>query len=168
MTDLDAAGIAAALNRREVDYVVIGAFAAIAQRAPIPATRDIDFTPARGVENLTRLSAALTDLGTRIRVPDPPEGLPFAHNGDSLGAVLVWNLICSLGEFDLCFSPAGFDGGYEELVGRSHVVTVGTVTVRIADLADVIASKEAAGRPKDLRVLPALHRHLQQRDISFQ
>ena len=28
-----------------------------------------------------------------------------------------------------------------------------------ADLADVIRSKEAAGRPKDLQVLPTLYRH---------
>jgi len=34
----------AALNRHHVRYVVIGAFAAIAQQAPIPATRDIDIT----------------------------------------------------------------------------------------------------------------------------
>ena len=32
-------------NRHQVRYVVIGAFAAIAQQAPIPATRDIDITP---------------------------------------------------------------------------------------------------------------------------
>lgn len=39
--------IAAVLNRHQVRYVVIGAFAAIAQQAPIPATRDIDITPDR-------------------------------------------------------------------------------------------------------------------------
>ena len=36
--ELDAAAIIAALNRHQVRYVVIGAFAAIAQQAPIPAT----------------------------------------------------------------------------------------------------------------------------------
>jgi hypothetical protein len=43
--ELDAAAIASAMNRHGVDYVVIGAFAAIAQQAPIAPTRDIDFTP---------------------------------------------------------------------------------------------------------------------------
>ena len=43
--ELNAAAIVAALNRHRVRYVIIGAFAAIAQQAPIPATRDIDFTP---------------------------------------------------------------------------------------------------------------------------
>ena len=35
---------------------------------------------------------------------------------------------------------------------------VETIEVKVADLADVIRSKEAAGRPKDLEVLPALYR----------
>lgn len=41
-TPLDAAGIVAKLNEHRVEYVVIGAYAAIAYQAPIPATRDID------------------------------------------------------------------------------------------------------------------------------
>lgn len=45
---LSAQDILAALNRRGVRYVVIGAFAAIAQGAPIDATYDIDVTPQRG------------------------------------------------------------------------------------------------------------------------
>lgn len=57
-----------------------GAFAAIAQQAPIPATRDIDITPDATAENLTRLSQALTELGARIRTETAPEGLPFGHD----------------------------------------------------------------------------------------
>ena len=40
---------------------------------------------------------------------------------------------------------------------------VDTVDVLVADLSDVIRSKEAAGRPKDLRVLPILFRFERQR-----
>jgi len=53
-------------NRHRVDYIVIGAFAAIAQGAPIEATHDVDVTPRRDEENLRRLSEAL-----RARCPDP-------------------------------------------------------------------------------------------------
>ena len=35
---------------------------------------------------------------------------------------------------------------------------VDTVDVLVADLSDVIRSKEAAGRPKDLQILPILYR----------
>jgi len=65
------------LNRHRVRYVVIGAFAAIAQGAPLGATYDIDFTPSRTAENLTRLSSALSELDARIRVAEIPEGLAF-------------------------------------------------------------------------------------------
>jgi hypothetical protein len=41
-------------------------------------------------------------------------------------------------------------------------MSVDGVEVLIADLGDVIRSKEAAGRPKDVRVLPTLYRHLKQ------
>jgi hypothetical protein len=71
----------------------------------------------------------------------------------------MWNLICAHGEFDISFRPAGFDGGYKQLVHRAHRVVVDGVELPVADLDDVIRSKELAGRPKDIRVLPALYRH---------
>jgi hypothetical protein len=157
---LDAAAIIAVLNRHRVRYVVIGAFAAIAQQAPIDPTRGIDLTPDAAPDNLHRLSKALRELGARIRTVDVPEGLPFDHDARSLGRAAIWNLVCPLGEFDISFRPSGFDAGYSELAVRSHRVVVEGVGVVIADLEDVIRSKEAAGRPKDLRALPILYRHL--------
>ena len=157
--ELNAAAIVAALNRHKVRYVVIGAFAAIAQQAPIPATRDIDLTPETGKENLAKLSLALKELGARVRTEGVLDGLPFSHDATSLAAAEIWNLICPDGEFDISFHPSGFAGGYAQLVINAHRLRVGEVEVVVADLADVIRSKESAGRPKDLRVLPLLYRH---------
>lgn len=156
---LDPAAIISALNKHRVRYVVIGAFAAIAQQAPIPATRDIDLTPEDSPENLERLSDALRALNARIRAEGAPDGLPFDHDGSSLGAGEMWNLICPDGEFDISFRPSGFGRGFEDLIDRAHRVRVAHVEVMVADLDDVIRSKEEAGRPKDLRVLPLLYRH---------
>jgi hypothetical protein len=157
---LRASAIIEVLNRHGVRYVVIGAYAAIAQQAPIRATRDIDFTPDTSADNLERLSAALKELGARIRTADVPEGLPFDHGRRSLGASSVWNLICADGEFDISFRPSGFEAGYEKLRPNAHLVRVDSVDVLIADLEDVIRSKESAGRAKDLQVLPTLYRFL--------
>jgi hypothetical protein len=156
---LNAAAIVEVLVRHDVHFVVIGAFAAIAQQAPIPATRDIDMTPESTIDNLNRLSAALKELRAKIRTDTAEGGLPFDHNGKSLGQAEFWNLICPYGEFDISFHPSGFENGYADLVVRSHTVLVDGIEVPIADLSDVIHSKEAAGRPKDLRVLPILYRH---------
>ena len=163
---LNAAAIVDVLNRHRVKFVVIGAFAAIAQHAPIPATRDIDLTPDSSPENRTRLSAALKELGARIRTDAVDEGLPFDHDGRSLAASSVWNLICPFGEFDISFVPSGITGGYEELAARAHRMRVDDVDVMVADLSDVIRSKEAAGRPKDLQVLPILYRFDRKRSES--
>ncbi len=157
---LDAAAIAATFNRHRVRYVVIGAFAAIAQGAPIAATRDIDFTPDGSNDNLARLSAAITELDAHIRVASTDEGLPFAHDAASLARASIWNLICRYGEFDIAFRPSGFAGGYPELATHARRLIVDGTEVSVAALDDVIHSKEAAGRPKDLQVLPSLYRYL--------
>ena len=66
------------------------------------------------------------------------------------------NLTCAAGDFDIVFQPDGTPAGYEDLAPRSVLITVGDQNVRAASLADVIHSKEEAGRAKDIRVLPAL------------
>ena len=55
--------------------------------------------------------------------------------------------------------PSGSERGYAQLAVNAHRLRVGETEVVVADLADVIRSKEAAGRPKDLRALPLLYRH---------
>ncbi|HEY2552017.1 MAG TPA: hypothetical protein VGI64_15730 [Streptosporangiaceae bacterium] len=167
-TPFNPAAIVAALNRHNVRYVIIGAFAAIAQKAPIPATRDIDITPDASTENLTRLSQALTDLNAQIRTETEPDGLPFRHDATSLAAADVWNLTCPDGEFDISYRPSGFADGYAQLAAGAHRLRVADVEVVVADLADLIRSKEAAGRPKDLQVLPLLYRHLTARTAERQ
>ena len=162
-TALDATGIVSVLNAHGVRYVVIGAFAAIAQQAPIAPTRDIYLTPDDAADNLELLSAALKELDAHVRTDSMTGGIPFDHDAASLARVDVWNLICRYGELDIAFRPSGIEGGYAQLAARAHRVVVNDVEVSVADLDDVIRSKEAAGRPKDLQVLPALYRHRRNR-----
>src|SRR5690349_7587391 len=81
--ELDAAAIVSVMNRHGVRYVVIGAFAALAQQAPIAPTRDIDFTPDDSLDNLGRLSAALKELDARIWTGPDDGGLAFDHDAKS-------------------------------------------------------------------------------------
>lgn len=151
----DPRSILEVLHRHEVEYVAIGAFAALAQGAPIPPTADIDVTPSTTKENLERLSSALTELQARIRTEGVEGGLPFAHDGASLSRATVWNLVCRHGQFDLAFQPSG-TGGYEDLMRRALVVDFAGQQTTVADLADIIRSKEAAARLKDFETLPIL------------
>ena len=159
--------IPVALARHGVEFIAIGGWAVQAQQLDLGyLSKDVDFTPAPDPENQQRLSAALEDLGARVRSGD--ESFPFAHDAESLAQVSVLNLTCAYGNFDVCREPAGIAGGYDELAQRAQTVLlrVGdeTFPVRCADLADIVRSKQAANRPKDDQSLQLLIAQLQDRD----
>lgn len=159
MAEFDPEEIFATLERHGVRFVVIGGVAAILHGAP-HVTTDVDIVPEEGRENLARLSAALKELNARIRVAGEPEGIPFDHSAESLARVRIWNLVTDRGNLDLTFVPSG-TRGYDDLVRDAEPMTVRGVEVPVASLADVIRSKEAAGRERDRLVLPTLRRLLE-------
>ena len=158
LADDDAAAMFATLDRHGVAYVVIGGMAAAMWGADLPRTTDADIVPAPEDDNRERLAAALAELGARLRVPGEPEGLAAPLDAQVLAGLTMVTMLTDHGPLDVTFRPDGTDG-YADLVRRAVRRTVGDHPgVPVADLADVIASKEAAGRAKDLRALPALRR----------
>jgi hypothetical protein len=153
VVEFDGPAILAVLDRHGVDYVLIGGFAAAAQGSPIPTT-DVDVVPATDRANYARLSAALTELDAKARA-EGVEPLPFAHDADSLAAAQIWNLTTRYGDLDITATPAGTHG-YDDLRRDAIEVELRGVRVRVASLADIVRSKEAAGRDKDRRALPVL------------
>lgn len=163
MPMLQARAILEVLARHRVRFVVIGGVAAILHGSPF-ATRDADITPAMDRENLERLGGALRELQARLRTAD--EGgadLPFDPVAEVLGRGQVWNLVTPLGYLDLAFMPSGTTG-YEDLLRDAETMEIAGRPVRVASLADVIRSKEAAGRKKDRQVLPTLRKLLAKQD----
>ena len=122
-------------------------------------TTDIDITPDSDPGNMAHLSAALHGLDARIRTPEEPTGLAFSHEARSLAAVAVWNLVTRAGDLDISFVPSGTQG-FGDLRRDAGMVTIHGVAVQVASLADVVRSKEAAGRDKDRLALPMLRRLL--------
>jgi hypothetical protein len=152
----------AALERHGVRYVLVGGLAAILHGAP-HVTTDADIVPEVGRDNLERLSAVLKELNARIRVVGEPDGIPFDHTAESLARVQMWNLVTDRGNVDIAFVPSG-TRGYDDLVRDARAITVRGIDVPVASLADVIRSKEAAGRERDRLVLPVLRRILEEGD----
>lgn len=150
------------LSEAGVDFVLIGGFASISWGSPYP-TQDIDITPDRAQANLERLSKALTELGAKVRTATEDDGLAFSHSAKSLAAAGVWNLTTEYGDLDISFVPNGTDG-YDDLVVDSEARLVSGIEIRVASLADIIRSKQAANRPKDQRVLPTLREILASRN----
>jgi hypothetical protein len=155
--DFDPSRLIAALARHSVRFVIVGAVAAIAQGSPLP-TEDLDITPEREPENLERLAAALRELNAKLRIPRG-EVVDFPIDADFLGRMDVWTLTTDAGDLDIVFAPAG-TRGYRDLLADAMEVDLGA-RVLVASLRDVIRSKEAAGRPKDIAQLPALRQTLE-------
>ena len=146
------------LARHRVRLVLIGGFAAVIHGSPY-VTTDLDVVPDPSAANLRRLSAALDELHARIWTDADPEGVPFDHDAASLGASRTWNLVTDFGRLDITFEPSGTDGFADVARDAVHLTILGA-DVDVASLADVIRSKEAAGREKDRLVLPVLRRLL--------
>jgi hypothetical protein len=142
------------LEQHRVRYVVIGGLAATLYGAGT-VTFDVDVVPDLAPDNLARLSSALEELDARIRVDGIAGGLPFDHDARSLGSMNVINLVTNHGDFDVTFHPSGVSSFSEWDDHAGDVEALG-VHFRLASLADVIRSKEAAGRPKDQIAVPIL------------
>jgi predicted nucleotidyltransferase len=159
MADFRPEEIIRILNEQAVDYVLIGGLAAVLYGEP-HLTTDVDIVPQESRANLDRLSAALTSINARVRIAGDDGGVPFNHEAASLAQIRIWNLVTDLGNLDVTFVPSG-TRGYDDLVREVNRVKVGDTEVPVASLADVIRSKEAAARPKDQAILPALRRLLE-------
>jgi hypothetical protein len=147
------------LQRHGVGFVLIGGFAAVIHGSPY-VTTDLDVVPRRDPENLDRLSAALREMHARVWTISEPEGIPFDHDGRSIADAAVWNLVTDFGRLDLTFEPTG-TAGYDDLARDARPLEILGTRVQVASLADVVRSKEAAGRDKDRLVLPVLRRLLE-------
>lgn len=147
--------ICAVLVEEGVEFVVLGGFAAIVHGSPLP-TEDIDILPSRSDDNLERLARALKRLNAKIRTADEPvETKIDAAFIKSMPHML--NLVTDFGDIDLVFSPAGTLVGFNEWVKGARTAQLRDgVIINVASLDDIIRSKTAANRVKDLRALPYL------------
>jgi hypothetical protein len=138
---LQAVEIATAFQKAGVDYLFIGKGGAILLGFPGTTQEVVVFVPRSG-ENSDRLIAALRELGFEI--------------GERLAQEVCTGkdfVQIKSGPFDvdLVFAPDGIESF---AAARARSVTVDAFTV--ASIRDIIASKRASNRQKDLIDLPLL------------
>ncbi len=143
------------LSRHGVEFVVVGAAAAVLDGAPI-TTFDLDVVFKNSAANRARLLAALTEIDAVYLDPAHRRILP---TDERLQANRLNLFATRLGRFDVLTTIAR-DLTWNEIVPRSHSLDVAGITVRVLDLETVIESKEALGREKDRAVLPLLRETL--------
>ena len=160
--DFDPERMLSVLAGEGVEFVLIGGMAAILH-GDVGVTVDLDVVPDLKPANLERLARALRTLGARIRTEGEPAGLAFDCSAQffrSLSPDSIVNMTTEAGDLDVTFCPSGTQG-FRDLRRDAVRIEAGErLHVLVASLADVIRSKEAAGREKDRLALPRLRRLL--------
>jgi hypothetical protein len=133
--------IADAFERQGVEYLFIGKGGAILLGYPA-ATQDVDLFPRKSPDNGRRIVAALGEIGFALSDADKSDVV----NGKDF-------IQLSAGPFDvdLVFAPDGIESF--DAAAR-NAVRIENFTVM--SIADIIASKRAAGRKRDLAELDLL------------
>lgn len=138
---LQAEEIARAFQDEGVDYLFIGKSGAILLGYP-GTTQDVDIFPARSPANGKRIVAALRKIGFEIA--------PKLEREIVAGKDFV-QIKTGPFDVDLVFAPDGISSFAE---AKTRGVREGIF--HVANLRDIIASKQASGRKKDQIELPLL------------
>ena len=141
------ARVVAALAEQKLETVLIGNAAAAMQGAPV-TTLDFDFMFRDTPTNLRKLKAVANSLEAVILRPFYPVSKLYRMVDDASGLQADF--------MPVIHGVRSFEG----LRSRAIEHALGTLRVKVASLPDIIASKKAAGRDRDLAVLPVLEQTL--------
>lgn len=154
MPRFDPEAILRELIGHDVEFVLIGGVAATLYGSNL-RTGDVDICPRKEESNLGRLGKALEELEARVRTEGVPDGLHFTPDAAFLERVEMLNLTTRHGDFTFVFQLSGTTG-FDDL-WESHVTfELDGMRVPTISLAELIRSKEAAGKRKDHEALPTL------------
>ena len=145
--------VVAALVAVRLEAILIGNAAAALQGAPV-TTVDFDFMFRSTPANLAKLKRFAERLEAFILRPYYPVSSLYRVMNDDRG-------------LQLDFMPA-IHGvkSFNSLRSRAEKIQLGGRPLWVAHLSDIIASKRAAARPRDLAVLEILEKTLHEKESS--
>lgn len=150
--------VLAALNAAEVRYLVVGGVAVVLH-GHLRTTADLDLVIQLQPDNVRRALGALEGLGYRPRAPipaeafaDPVERLRLRQE-KQLTVFSFWSPKEPTFEVDL-FASEPFD--FEAVHARALRVPLDEIEATVIGMDDLIALKEASGRPRDHTDIGAL------------
>ena len=141
--------IAQALNKARLEAIMVGNAAAALHGAPV-TTLDFDFMFRKTPGNLKKLKLVADHLDAVVLKPFHPVSSLYRVVNDDLGLQL-----------DFMSELHGVKS-FASLRSRARRVDFGEHYVLVAALSDIIESKRALGRAKDLAVLEILEKVLEE------
>ena len=145
-------GLLERLVRHEVEFVVVGGYAAVVHGATY-LTSIVDVcTPLTGT-NLERIHAAFADVHPYHRMT--PQEIPFTLPADIEHGFKNIYLKTDLGQID-CLGSLPDVGDYEFARAHSISMKLPFGECRFLDCPALIRAKEVVGRPKDFLVAAQL------------
>ena len=148
----------AALDAAGVRYVVVGGLAVVLHGHP-RLTADVDLVLDLEPDAARRAMEALVKLGLKARAPVDPLAFADPRKREawiSEKGMQVFTLYSSVNPL-LCLDLFVKDPvPFEQLWARSETVDLGSGSVHIASIDDLIVMKRVAGRPHDLTDIAAL------------
>lgn len=160
MTDFET--LIGSLATAKVEFVIVGGLAATVHGS-VRLTQDIDVVYARSEMNLARLVDSLAPYEPYPR--GAPEGLPFDWSETTLRGGLNFTLTTTAGDINLLGEITG-GGRYADLHAHTIEITLFGYQCRCLDLAWLIRTKRAAGRPKDFESIAELEALREERSAS--
>jgi hypothetical protein len=142
--------IVAALAAVRLEAILIGNAAAAIQGAPV-TTVDFDFMFRATPANLAKLKKFALRMEAVILRPYYPVSALYRVMNDDRG-------------LQADFMPV-IHGvkSFNSLRARAEKITLGNFQLWVANLSDIIASKRAAGRPRDKAILEILEKTLREK-----
>ena len=141
------------LLENEVDFVLIGGFAAVVHGATL-VTQDLDICAAITEEQVNKLRTALKDLHPRHRM-NPNAKHSFLEYPKVIQGINNIYLETDLGILDIV-SQTEPAGSFDEIKNRSLEVSLYGYKCRVISIEDLIHIKKSMKRPKDLQAVEEL------------
>lgn len=141
-----------ALTEANVEFVIIGGVA-ISVHSSGYVTKDLNFCYLRTTENLKKIVSAFAQFRPRLR--GFPDDLPFVWDERTLQKGTNFTLKTTIGDMDMLGEVDGV-GNFEAVKKESVLAKIYECEVSILTIEGLIKAKRAAGRTKDLLVLPEL------------
>lgn len=136
------------LNEKEVEFLVVGAYALAVHGFP-RSTADFDIWVNPTPENAVNIYRALAKFGAPLKDISPTD---FVEKG------IIFQIGVEPCRIDIItMISGGID--FAEAVLRAVRIDLGDVIMPILSIDDLIANKLATGRPKDLEDAQLLKKH---------